>query len=80
MASRKKLINLDGYQVAHIDIGKGESVILLHGCPFSLYEWREVAPRLARHFRLRPICCHGTSRLATALMDKLGILAIAAIP
>ena len=52
MAPQKKLIDLGGYKIAYIDIGRGEPVILLHGCPFSLYEWRDVAPLLAKHFRV----------------------------
>src|SRR5690242_7440936 len=51
-AAQKRLIDLGGYKVAYIDIGKGKPVILLHGCPFSIYEWHVVAPLLAQHFRV----------------------------
>lgn len=88
-ASQKKLIDLGGTKLAYIDIGEGEPVILLHGCPFSIYEWHEVAPLLARHFRViapdllglgdTPVRLDDDYRLpqdvkmVTALMDKLGI-------
>lgn len=52
LAGHKKIIDLGNYKVAYLDEGEGEPVILLHGCPFSVYEWREVVPLLARHFRV----------------------------
>ena len=52
LGKTKKLVDLGGYKVAYVDVGKGEPVILLHGCPFSAYEWHEVAPLLAKHFRV----------------------------
>ena len=89
MAPHKKLINLGGTKVAYIDMGQGEPVILLHGCPFSLYEWHEVVPLLARHYRViapdllglgdTPVRLNDDYRLphevqmVTALMDKLGL-------
>ena len=89
LAPQKKLIDLGGYKVAYIDIGKGKPVILLHGCPFSVFEWHLVAPLLARHFRViapdliglgdTPVRLNGDYRLprdvkmVTDLMDRLGI-------
>jgi pimeloyl-ACP methyl ester carboxylesterase len=89
MAPHKRLIDLGGYKVAYIDMGQGEPVILLHGCPFSIYEWHEVAPLLAKHFRViapdliglgdSPVRLNDDYRLprdvrmVTALMDRLGI-------
>jgi pimeloyl-ACP methyl ester carboxylesterase len=89
MASHKKLIDLGGYKVTYVDMGQGAPVILLHGCPFSSYEWHEVAPLLARHFRViapdliglgdTPVRLNVDYRLprdvemVTALMDRLGI-------
>ncbi len=89
MAVHKKLANLGGYKVAYVDMGQGEPVILLHECPFSVYEWHLVAPRLARHFRViapdliglgdTPVRLNDDYRLpqdlrmVTALMDRLGI-------
>lgn len=89
MAGRKKVIDLGNYKIAYIDEGKGEPVILLHGCPFSVYEWHEVAPLLARHFRViapdllglgdTPVRLNDDYRLpqdvqmVTELRDRLGI-------
>jgi len=89
MAAHKKLIDLGDYKIAYIDEGKGEPVILLHGCPFSVFEWHEVAPLIAKHFRViapdllglgdTPVRLNDDYRLTqdvkmvTALMDRLGI-------
>lgn len=89
MASHKKLIDLGKYKIAYIDEGNGDPVILLHGCPFSVFEWHEVAPLLAKHFRIiapdilglgdTPVRLNDDYRLTqdvqmvTALMDRLGI-------
>lgn len=89
MAAHKKLIDLGGTKVAYVDMGEGEPVILLHGCPFSVYEWHVVAPLLAKHFRViapdliglgdTPVRLNDDYRLprdvhmVTALMDRLGI-------
>ena len=89
MAGRKRVIDLGNYKVSYIDEGKGEPVILLHGCPFSVYEWHEVIPVLARHFRViapdllglgdTPVRLNDDYRLPqdvrmlTELMDRLGI-------
>ena len=89
MAPYKKIADLGGYKIAYVDMGKGEPVFLLHGCPFSLYEWHEVAPLLARHFRViapdliglgdTPVLLNDDYRLprdvtmVTDLMDHLGI-------
>lgn len=89
LAAHKKLIDIGGHKVAYIDMGRGEPVILLHGCPFSVYEWHEVAPLLAKHFRViapdliglgdTPVRLNDDYRLprdvqmVTDLMDRLGI-------
>lgn len=36
----------DGTSVAYVDQGDGSPVLLLHGCPFSAFVWREVIGRL----------------------------------
>jgi len=51
-ADQKKFATVDGLDVAYIDIGEGPPLILLHGCPFSSYEWREIIPILAKTDRL----------------------------
>jgi pimeloyl-ACP methyl ester carboxylesterase len=49
---RKKLMDLGPWQVAYIDEGAGPPVVLLHGCPFHSYEWRDVIPRLTPQYRV----------------------------
>jgi pimeloyl-ACP methyl ester carboxylesterase len=49
---RKRYLPLERWQVAYVDEGKGDPVVLLHGCPFHSYEWREVIPLLAPHHRV----------------------------
>jgi pimeloyl-ACP methyl ester carboxylesterase len=89
MAANKKLVDLGGQKVAYIDIGKGEPVILLHGCPFSVLEWHAVAPLLAERFRVvapdliglgdTPVRLNDDYRLpqnvkmVSGLLDRLGI-------
>src|SRR5688572_24980660 len=89
MASAKRLLTIDGHQVAYVDIGAGDLVILLHGCPFSAFEWRDVAPVLAKHFRViapdlvglgdTPVRLNDDYRLPAnmtmvqGLMDRLGV-------
>jgi pimeloyl-ACP methyl ester carboxylesterase len=52
-SAQKKIMNLpDGSQVAYLDLGAGPVLMLLHGCPFSAYEWNAVLPELTRHFRV----------------------------
>jgi len=88
-ASQKKILDLGTRQIAYLEMGQGEPVILLHGCPFSTYEWRDVAPALAKHFRViapdliglgdTPVRLNEDYRLpedvkmVQALMDKLRI-------
>lgn len=85
----KKLMKLGETEIAYIDIGKGPPLILLHGCPFSAYEWNEIIPVLAQHYRViapdlfglgdTPVRLNQDYRLPTdvemvrALMDSLGL-------
>jgi pimeloyl-ACP methyl ester carboxylesterase len=48
----KKLADVGPWRVAYIDEGKGDVVVLLHGCPFQSYEYSRVIPSLARHYRV----------------------------
>ncbi len=48
----KKLATLPSGTVAYVDQGQGPPVVLLHGCPFSTFEWRELVPILARDHRV----------------------------
>lgn len=49
---KKKYIQLGDARVAYIDEGGGPPVILLHGCPFHSYEWKDVIPELSRSYRV----------------------------
>lgn len=89
LASEKKIIDLGRWKVAYLDVGKGEPVVLLHGCPFSAYEWSKVIPVLARQYRViapdliglgdTPVRLNDDYSLprdvdmVRALMDKLGL-------
>lgn len=88
-SSSKKLMKLGETEIAYVDIGKGPPLILLHGCPFSAYEWNEIIPVLAQHYRViapdlfglgdTPVRLNQDYRLPTdvemvrALMDSLGL-------
>lgn len=88
-SSQKRIIQLGSRQVAYLDVGQGEPVILLHGCPFSVYEWRDTVPALAKNFRViapdliglgdTPVRLDEDYRLPASvtmiqeLMDRLGI-------
>lgn len=52
MSTHKKIADLKNRKVAYVDIGSGDPLILLHGCPFSVFEWRDVAPVLGKKFRV----------------------------
>lgn len=44
----KRFLHLaDGTRVAYVDEGSGPPVLLLHGCPFSSFVWRNVIAQLA---------------------------------
>lgn len=51
-AQKKKFVTIEGRQVAYVDVGSGEPLFLLHGCPFSGVEWQAVLPELAKHYRV----------------------------
>jgi pimeloyl-ACP methyl ester carboxylesterase len=47
----KNHIQVGTARVAYLDDGDGPPLLLLHGCPFSSYIWRQVIPLLRAHFR-----------------------------
>lgn len=51
-STQKKLLKLPDSTVAYVELGEGPPLLLLHGCPFSAYEWSAVLPELAKHFRV----------------------------
>ena len=46
MHYQKKLRTINGKQIAYIDEGSGDPIVLLHGNPTSSYLWRNVIPEL----------------------------------
>lgn len=43
----KRFTTVDGQRLAHVEIGHGDPIVLLHGNPTSSYLWRQVIPPLA---------------------------------
>jgi 2-hydroxymuconate-semialdehyde hydrolase len=88
-SERKKTIEIEGWRVAYIDEGSGPPVVLLHGCPFSSWEWKDVIPILAPHYRVIAPDLLGLGdtavrldddyrlpnemRMVTELLDRLGV-------
>lgn len=51
--SRHKLyVDVERWRVAYIDEGQGAPVVLLHGCPFHSFQWRDLIPRLRGTYRV----------------------------
>jgi pimeloyl-ACP methyl ester carboxylesterase len=88
-SAQKKFIRAGGLDIAYVDIGSGPPLIVLHGCPFSAYEWKDVLPALAAEFRVIAPDLVGLGdtpvrldqdyrlpqdvRLVRGLMDALGV-------
>jgi pimeloyl-ACP methyl ester carboxylesterase len=49
-ASRRRA-RVGAADVAYLEAGSGAPVLLLHGCPFSSFVWRQVISRLSARFR-----------------------------
>jgi pimeloyl-ACP methyl ester carboxylesterase len=49
---RKQYVAVGPWRVAYVDAGQGPPVLLLHGCPFHAYEWRDIIPQLTPHHRV----------------------------
>jgi 2-hydroxymuconate-semialdehyde hydrolase len=43
---RKRYVRVGAWNVAYVDEGQGTPVVLLHGCPFHAFQWRDLIPRL----------------------------------
>lgn len=87
--STKKIADLPSAKIAYVDVGQGPPLILLHGCPFSAYEYKDIIPILAKTHRVivpdliglgdTPVKLDQDYRLphdvtmVTELMDQLGI-------
>lgn len=46
MPYKKKFANVDGKQIAYIEEGAGDPIVMLHGNPTSSFLWRNVIPEL----------------------------------
>lgn len=44
----KQFTTVHGHRLAHVEMGGGDPIVLLHGNPTSSYLWRDVMPPLAR--------------------------------
>ena len=52
MAYTKKFKQVNGKQLAYVDEGTGDPIVLLHGNPTSSYLWRNVIPELTNSGRV----------------------------
>ena len=43
----KQFTTVKGHRLAHVEMGSGDPIVLLHGNPTSSYLWRNVMPPLA---------------------------------
>ena len=43
----KQFTTVNGHRLAHVEMGQGDPIVLLHGNPTSSYLWRDVMPPLA---------------------------------
>ncbi|MBI1817389.1 MAG: alpha/beta hydrolase [Deltaproteobacteria bacterium] len=48
----KRYIEVSPWRVAYIDEGQGPPVVLLHGCPFHSFQWRDLIPRLREKYHV----------------------------
>ena len=47
----KSIANINGLDMAYVDVGSGEPIVFLHGNPTSSYLWRNVIPHLSDRYR-----------------------------
>jgi hypothetical protein len=52
----KQFVDIGGWRVAYIDRGSGESLVLLHGCPFQSFEYSKSVTSIDRARQLSCIC------------------------
>ena len=62
----EQFTQVNGRRLAHVELGQGEPIVLLHGNPTSSYLWRDVMPQLAGLGRViaPDLIGHGDSDLA----------------
>jgi pimeloyl-ACP methyl ester carboxylesterase len=72
-SARKRVIGAGNRQVAYVEEGSGEPLVLLHGCPFHAYEWRDVIPTLAQGYRVIAPDLLGLGDTPVTLADDYGL-------
>lgn len=84
----RKIVDVDGIDIACVIGGSGPPVLMLHGFPQNRAMWARVAPRLARHYTVvcadlrgygnsaKPQCLPDRSNYAFRAMaaDQLGLM------
>jgi haloacetate dehalogenase len=84
----RRIVDVDGIEIACVGGGSGPPVLLLHGFPQNLAMWARVAPRLAEQFTIvcadlrgygdsaKPQCSPDRSNYAFRAMaaDQLGLM------
>ena len=43
----KRHVDVDGVDMAYVEVGTGDPIVFLHGNPTSSYLWRNVVPHVA---------------------------------
>ncbi len=51
-SQHKQFADIWNAKVAYVDEGQGPAVLLLHGCPFQSYEWKDLIPLLSKEYRV----------------------------
>ncbi|MBU2676919.1 MAG: haloalkane dehalogenase [Gammaproteobacteria bacterium] len=62
----KKHVEVNGKNMAYVEMGEGDPIVFQHGNPTSSYLWRNVMPELARHGR-----CIAVDLIGMGDSDKL---------
>lgn len=52
MSYQKKFASVNGKQIAYVEEGSGDPIVLLHGNPTSSFLWRNVVPELTESGRV----------------------------
>jgi pimeloyl-ACP methyl ester carboxylesterase len=72
-STRKRVMDAGNRQIAYVEEGTGEPLVLLHGCPFHSYEWRDVIPILAERYRVIAPDLLGLGDTPVSLADDYGL-------
>ena len=51
---RKQRRRVLGREMAHVEVGEGDPIVLLHGNPTSSYLWRNMLPHLQQRAAASP--------------------------